>query len=73
LHDIDYTHDISGIFLKEELIEYLLIHEGFSFDRTNSTRQIVKNDAKVSQWCLTFYDIANIFNEKLRSKIYGKT
>ena len=28
-HDIDHTHDISGIFLKEQFIEYLLTHEGF--------------------------------------------
>ena len=70
---MDYTCDISGTFQKEEFIKYLLTEEGFSFDQTNSTRQIVKNDAKVSQWCLTFYDTANIFNEKLRGKFYGKT
>ena len=71
LHDVDYTHEIQGTFEKEEFIEYLL-SEGFSFDQTNSTRQIVQNDSKVSQWCLTFYDTKNIFNEKLRGKFYGK-
>ena len=71
---MDYTHDISGTFEKEEFIEYLLTYEGFSFegDKTEYTREISNNDQKVSQWCLSFYDTANIFNEKLRGKFYGK-
>ena len=73
LHDIDYTLDISGTFSKKEFAKYLTTNEGFSFDQVNSTRQIVKNDAKVSQWCLTFYDIDNVFHKKVKGKFYGKT
>ena len=72
MHDIDYTSNASGIFQKDELTDYLINHEDFSFDKTNSTSQIAKDDDKVSQWCLTFYDRSNQFDEKLRGKFYGK-
>jgi hypothetical protein len=50
----------------------LLTWKGFSFNNDNSTRQILRNNDKVSRWCLTYNDEKNIFGNELRGTIYGK-
>ena len=72
INDIDFTQDFSGVFKKEEVINWLLTNRDFRMQHSYdlATHTILDNDFKISKNCLTFMKHTN--NGDIRYKFYNK-
>jgi len=72
IYDQDYTSDISGCCDKKVFGDNLIKYEGFLHEKScgsykKSGKAVIQDDTnKVSRWCLTFRDDANLFDTPTR-------
>lgn len=70
---MDYTVNISGVFDKDQLRDWLISNKFFDATHAEDSYYIHNNDnSKVSKWCLIYTDRSNLLKRRIRAKIYNK-